>query len=76
MIRTCLLTLALAFTLTACTQQGGYGGGGEGSDSTSGLKTGTGKEKNPDVSTNSGNLKGTVTPDGNVTSNTVDGSKK
>jgi|1186.fasta_scaffold632086_2 hypothetical protein len=68
--------LGLAFTLTACTQQGGFGGGGEGSDSTSGLKTGAGKPKNPDVSTNSGNLKGTVTPNGTVTSNTVDGSVK
>jgi hypothetical protein len=76
MKRTCVLIVALAGMLTSCTQQGGYGGGGQGSDSTSGLKTGTGKEKNPDVNTNSGNLKGTVTPDGKVTSNTVDGSTK
>ena len=38
--------------LAGCTQQGGYGGGGEGSDSTKGLKTGTAKSENQDVNTN------------------------
>ncbi|MDB6031829.1 MAG: hypothetical protein JWM16_2167 [Verrucomicrobiales bacterium] len=78
--------MVLAGLFSGCTQQGGYGGGGQGgfsSGSGSGggarkdrsLQIGAGKENNTNVSENSGNPKGTVTPSGKPSNNTVDGSK-
>jgi hypothetical protein len=74
-MKTFFVGIILLALLAGCTQQGGYGGGGEGSDSTKGLKTGTAKSENQDVNTNTGNVKGTIRPDGTVTSNTVNGAK-
>jgi hypothetical protein len=74
-MRTFFIAVILATVAFCCTQQGGLGGAGEGSDSTKGLKTGADRGSNPDVDTNSGNLKGTVRPDGTVTTNTANGAR-
>jgi hypothetical protein len=78
--------MVLAGLISGCTQQGGYGGGGEGQtggssgggqgvDQRKSLRMGAGKESNTNVSENSGNPKGTVTPRGTPSSTTADGSK-
>jgi hypothetical protein len=77
--------MVLAGLVSGCTQQGGLGGGGQGGfNSGSGgegaqhdksLQIGAGKENNTNVSEQTGNPKGTVTPSGKPSNNTADGSK-
>ena len=65
----------MAGLFTACGPKGGMGGGGKGSDAETGWKTGAGKESNTNLNPNTGTPVGTLTPDGQRTSNTVNGAK-
>ena len=71
-----ILGVLLGGLIVGCSkQQGGLGGAGEGSDSANGFKTGAGKQKNSDVDPTTGNVKGTVTPGGNLTTNVINGAR-